>query len=94
MRMACKSFTRHPFLEHFVDVPVLQNTDEVDAAVKGSGEGGGEGEGRRRRWRRSGCSCAPDAAPWHCRGSVDQALKTEGRRLWRLGGGRRISAPG
>ena len=27
-------------------------------------------EGRRRRWRRSGCSCAPDAAPWHCRGPL------------------------
>ena len=25
-----------------MDVPVLQITDEVDAAVKGSGEGGGE----------------------------------------------------
>ena len=46
LRMASKSFTRHPFLEHFVDVPVLQITDEVDAAVKGSGEGGGgRGEG-------------------------------------------------
>ena len=76
-----------PFLEHFVDVPVLQITDEVDAAVKGSGEGGGEEKGRRRRWRRSGCSCAPDAAPWHCRGFADHSLKTEARRLWRLGGG-------
>ena len=47
LRMASKSFTRHPFLEHFVDVPVLQITDEVDAAVKGSGEGGGEEEGGR-----------------------------------------------
>ena len=46
--MASKSFTRHPFLEHFVDVPVLQIMDEVDAAVKGSGEGGGgEGGGGR-----------------------------------------------
>ena len=46
LRMASKSFTRHPFLEHFVDVPVLQITDEVDAAVMGSGEGGGgRGEG-------------------------------------------------
>ena len=90
LRMASKSFTRHPFLEHFVDVPVLQITDEVDAAVKGSGEGGWEREGRRRRWRRSGCSCAPDAALWHCRVSADQALKTEARRLWR----RRISALG
>ena len=38
---ASKSFTRHPFLEHFVDVPVPQITDELldeaDAAVKGSG---------------------------------------------------------
>ena len=45
LRMASKSFTRRPFLEHFVDVPVLQVTDEVDAAVKGSGEGGGRGGG-------------------------------------------------
>ena len=45
LRMASKSFTRHPFLEHFVDVPVLQITDEVDPTVKGSGEGGGRGEG-------------------------------------------------
>ena len=63
--MACKSFPRHPFLEHFVDVQVLQVTDELrieaDAAVKGSGEGrrgrrGGEGGGG------GGCSSAPDAA--------------------------------
>ena len=47
LRMASKSFTRHPFLEHFVDVPVLQMTDQVDAAVKGSGEEGGEGGGGR-----------------------------------------------
>ena len=26
-------------------------------------------------------------APWHCRGYADQALKTEARRRWRLGGG-------
>ena len=52
LRMASKSFTRHPFLEHFVDVPVLQITDELlteaDAAVKGSGGEAGErgrGEG-------------------------------------------------
>ena len=53
LRMASKSFTRHPFLEHFVDVPVLQITDELlneaDAAVKESGEEaggrGGKGEG-------------------------------------------------
>ena len=50
--MASKSFTRHPFLVHFVDVPVLQIMDEVVAAVKGSGEGAGVGW--RRRWRRSG----------------------------------------
>ena len=88
LRMASKSFTRHPFLEHFVDLPVLQITDEVDSAVKGSGEGGGgEREGRRLRWRRSGCSCVPDAAPWHCRGFADQALETEAPRLWRLCGG-------
>ena len=43
LRMASKRFTRHPFLEHFVDLPVLQVMDEVDAAVKGSGEGGGRG---------------------------------------------------
>ena len=43
--MASKSFTRHPFLEQFVGVPVLQIKDEVDAAVKGSGEGGGCGGG-------------------------------------------------
>ena len=66
-----------------MDVPVLQITDEVDAAVKESREVSLE----RRRWRRSGCSCAPDAAPWHCRGYADQALKTETRRLRRLGGG-------
>ena len=70
-----------------MDVPVLQITDEllneVDAAVKGSGDGGG----RRRRWRRSGCSCAPDGAPWHGRRYADTHLKTvEARRLWRLGG--------
>ena len=46
VRMASKSFTRHPFLEHFVDVPVLQITDEVDAAVIGSGEEGGGAEAK------------------------------------------------
>ena len=67
LRMASTSFTRHTFLEHFVN--------------------GREAGEERRRWRRSGCSCDPDAAPWHCRGFADQALKTEARRLWRLGGG-------
>ena len=70
-----------------MDVPVLQITDEVDAAVKGSGEGSEGGGGRGR-------GCAPDAAPWHCRGYADQALKTVARRLWRLGGGRRLPALG
>ena len=50
--------------------------------VHGQGRvAGGGRKGRRRRWRRSGCSCAPDAAPWHCRGSADQALKTEAQGL-------------
>ena len=47
LRMASKRFTRHPFLEHFVDVPVLQITDEVHAVVMGSGEGG-EGRGEAK----------------------------------------------
>ena len=77
-RMASKSFTRLPFLKHFVDVPVLQITDEplneADAAVRGSGEGGGW---RRRRWR-----SAPDAAPWHDRRYADTTLKTVEARRW------------
>ena len=47
-RMASKSFTRLRILEHFVDVPVPQITDEllneVDVAVRGSGGGRWEGE--------------------------------------------------
>ena len=50
LRMASRSFTRLSFLEHFVDVPVPQITDELlneaDAAVRGSGEGGEGGGGR------------------------------------------------
>ena len=92
--MASKSFTRRPFLEHFVDVPVLQITDEVDAAVKGSGEVAGVGDGRWRRWRRSGCGCAPDAAPWHCRLYADQALKTVARCFGGSAVGRRLPALG
>ena len=81
-----RSFTRLPFLEHFVDVPVPQITDEllneVDAAVRRV-----RGEEARRR-RRSWCSSAPDAAPWHDGGYADTALKTvAARRLWRLRGG-------
>ena len=41
-----------------MDVPVLQNTDEVDAAVKGSGEGGGGGV--EAKVAAVGCSCALD----------------------------------
>ena len=41
LRMGSKSFTCYSFLEHFVDVSVLQIADELlneaDAAVKGSG---------------------------------------------------------
>ena len=66
--MASKSFTRHPFLVHFVDVPVLQIMDEVDAAVKGSGEGGGGGV--KAKVAAVGCCCALDAAPWHCWGTL------------------------
>ena len=49
-RIASKSFTRLPFLERIVDVPVLQITDELlneaDTAVRGSREGaGGKSEG-------------------------------------------------
>ena len=50
-----------------------------------SGEGGGGGA--EAKVAAVGCSCAADAAPWHCWGYADQALKTEARRLWRLGGG-------
>ena len=48
-RMASKSFTRLPFLEQIVDLPVLQITDELlkeaDAAVRVSG-GSGRGEAK------------------------------------------------
>ena len=50
-RMASKSFTRLPFVEQIVDMPVLQITDELlneaDAAVRGSGEEAGGGKRRR-----------------------------------------------
>ena len=92
--MASKSFTRRPFLEHFVDVPLLQITDEVDAAVKGSGRwrgwgtGGGEGGGGR------GAVVLQIAAPWHCRKYADQALKTVARCFGDSAVGRRLPALG
>ena len=59
--------------------------DEVDAAVKGSGEGGGGwGGGEGGGGRVQLCSRCSSLALW---GYADQALKTEARRLWRLGGG-------
>ena len=87
LRMASKSFTRHPFLEHFVDVPVLQ----VDAAVKGSGDGGGRGEAKVAAVGVQLCSrCSSLALQGVRRSSAEdggtQALAA--RRWWR------ISAPG
>ena len=93
LRMASRSFTRLPFLEHFVDVPVPQITDgllkEADAAVRGSGDGGGEGGGGR---------VAALLQTQHDGEYADTALKTvAARRLWRLGGAAweaDFSAPG
>ena len=62
-------------------VPVLQITD---AAVKGSEEEGGEREAKVAAVGVQLCSRCSSLAR---QGYADTALKTEARKLWRLGGG-------
>ena len=63
-----------------MDVPVLQITDEVDAAVKGSVEGGGGGGGAEAKVAAVGVQLRS-----RCSSLARQGV--EARRLWRLGGG-------